>query len=517
MIVLKMLRLSNPFVLDLRSVALFRIAFGCILFFDLLNRIGDAELFLSDDGVLSRADLLSVVDKPWSFSVYMMFGETSQVTLILVLHLIVAALLIFGLWTRVVTIVSWALILSLLHRNPLNLNGGDTLFSVYAFWLMFLPSNARWSLDALLARKNGTEDFFERNKYLGLPGIAITLQTLFVYVFTVILKTGDMWASGEVVHYVVRNQALIKEPALWFQGFEGWFVPFSRATFHWEWFGCALLLCPIFNAWTRSVAIFGYVLMHAAFGFMLDIAIFAPVSIMSWLIFIPAGWWTISTSLDRTMKRLVNLGERLATFIPRGGAVIVPGWRSAWIVGVAICLVFVWNLRGLPNSPLRSMVPKPMENLMYLVKLRQKWAMFAPNPTKFSSWYALEAQLANGDSVDLFKPSQNFSLRRPRLFTDRTPDRRWGKYMGNLKRGKNVRIRDDFVEYFANRWNRGVDPTFQIIKVNFLYIKERIGEDGKYYDRDVRTLKTVHMKGVSQVVGDKAPYTSDAEQEESDI
>ena len=510
-----MFRLKSPFVLDLRSIALFRISFGCILFFDLVNRIGDAELFLSDDGVLSRADLLSVVDRPWSFSVYMMFGETEQVVAVLLVHLFVALLLIFGLWTRLASILSWVLLLSLLHRNPLNLNGGDTLFSIYAFWLMFLPSNARWSLDSVF-RKHEIQ-LLAVNDYHGMPGIAITLQTVFVYLFTVLLKTGDLWTNGEVVHYVIRNQALIKEPALWIQELGDWHLLLTRLTYHWEWLGCVFLLSPVFNYWMRSIAILGYIVMHAAFGLMLDIAIFAPVSIMSWLIFIPSSWWNASSKFSFLAAVGDRLGGIASSCTPIGGKIIVPSRRSSWVVGIAICFVFLWNLRGLPDSPLRAHVPKVVTNGMYMLKLRQKWAMFAPNPTKYSSWYALEAQLANGDTVDLFEPSQPFSLRRPHLFTDRTPDRRWGKYMGNLKRKKNLRIRDEFVEYFAKRWNRGIDPAFKIKTVNFLYIRERIGEDGKYYDRDVRTLKTVHMQGVSQVVEDEQVYLSDSESEEQDI
>lgn len=500
-----MFRLSSSIALDLRSIAFFRILFGSVLLYDLLKRLPYAELFLSDDGTLSRADLLSVVDRPWAFSVYMMFGETSQVVALLVLHALVAVCLILGLWTRVVSIGSWVLLLSLQHRNPLVLNGGDTLFSVYAFWLMFLPLNARWSLDSLLAKEGaGGGVVFPRNRYVALPGVALMAQTIFVYVFTVLLKSGEMWSTGDVVHYVVRNLGLIKEPAVWFQQFEGLLVPLSRVVFHWEWFGLVLLVCPFANWITRSVAVVGYMVLHVSFGFMLDIAIFAPVSILGWVALIPGEWWNLKIPV---VSRLA-LGDRLkelGTSFPilRVGKVMRPGVKASIATGVAMTLVFAWNLRGLPQSPVKEWIPKPVVNGMYLVKLRQKWGMFAPNPSRYSQWYALEAQLANGDSVDLFYPGQAFSLRRPEVFTDRLPSRRWGKFMSNLKKSRYARLREGYIDYFVDRWNDAVGPSSKIEKASLLWIRERIGEDGRYYDREIKPLRIVYAEDVSQIKGIK--------------
>ncbi|MBK1877025.1 HTTM domain-containing protein [Pelagicoccus mobilis] len=505
--------LKSPFQLDLRSIALFRIAFGCILFFDLFNRIGDAELFLSDDGVLSRADLLGVVDRPWSFSLYMMFGETEQVALVLFLHLVVSVLIIVGLWTRLATIASWVLLLSLLHRNPFILNGGDTLFSIYAFWLMFLPSNARWSIDSLLDKSEARNRFGSSDLYLGLPGVAIILQTVFVYVFTVIQKSGDLWSSGEVIDYVVRNQALIKAPAVWFLRFETSFEILTKLTFHWEWFGCVLALCPLFNNWTRSVAVVGYILMHAAFGLVLDIAIFAPVSIMSWLIFIPSSWWGGRLKWGGFVR---DIRGRLESLVPKGGAIITPGWRSSWMVGVAISLVFVWNVRGLADSPIRKHVPKELANCMYLFKLRQNWSMFAPNPPKSSSWYALEAQLANGDSIDLFHPSEPFTRRRPEVFTQRVPDRRWTKYLSNLKKSKYRRLRNDYLEYFVKGWNGQVGRNKRIDRVSLLYFREPILPGSGYGKTEVRVLETVWADGVAQTASEVLQKPTENESYDSD-
>lgn len=514
-----MFRLSSSIALDLRSIAAFRIFFGCILLYDLLNRLPYAELFLSDSGALPRGDLLAVIDRPWAFSVYMMFGETSQVVALLLVHSVLAVCLILGLWTRIVSIACWVLLLSLQHRNPLVLNGGDTLFSVFAFWLMFLPLNARWSLDSLYAKvgKSGY-DLYPVNRYVGVPGVALVLQVLFVYAFTVLLKTGELWKTGDVVIYAIRNLGLIKQPAVWFQQFDGILAPLSRIIFHWEWFGCLLAVCPFANSVTRSIAIIGYIFLHLAFSLMLDLAIFVPVSILGWVAFIPSSWWNL-----RSRIRFLSYGrDRLARSLRecgpiRSGSIIRNGLSVSVLTGVAISLVLVWNLKGLPDSTVSEWIPRQLTNGMYAVKLRQKWGMFAPNPSRYSQWFALESQLANGDSVDLFIPSQPFSLRRPDVFTERLPSRRWGKFMSNLKKSRYARLRDNYIRYFVTRWNGAVGPSSRIQKTSFLWVRERIGDDGNYYDREIKTLSVVWEDGVAQVRESQESAANNAFDTEEDL
>ncbi len=491
--------------------------FGCILLFDLLNRLPHAELFLSDSGALSRSDLLTVVDRPWALSVYMMFGDSNQVVILLLIHALLALFLMAGLWTRVVSVLSWVLLVSLQHRNPLILNGGDTLFSVYAFWLMFLPLNARWSLDSCLApkRENGAA-LYPSNRYVGMPGVALILQTVFVYAFTVLLKSGEMWKTGEVVSYVIRNLGLIKEPAVWFQQFEAIHRPLTHIVFHWEWLGCLLILSPLANGITRSIAVVGFVILHLVFAMMLDLAIFPAVSILGWVVLIPSSWWSFAGKFILGGNSLDTLGTRFREEFPvKGSRIIRRSLFFSIVAGFAITSVFVWNLRGLPRSPLKEWVPKPAVNAMYAVKLRQKWGMFAPNPSRYSQWFALEAQLVNGDSVDLFYPRHAFSLRRPEVFTERIPNRRWGKFMANLKKSRNASLRDDYVDYFVKRWNEAVGPSSKIEKASFLWIRERIGEDGNYYDREVKRLSVVYAEGVSQIkMVDGEGFLDTAESEE---
>ena len=245
-----MFRLSSPFVLDLRSIALFRVLLGIAMLYDIACRFPYAALYLSDVGALSRADLLATVERPWSFSIYMMFGEPIQAQATLALHFICALAFLLGFRTRLASIACWVLVISLQHRNPLVLNGGDTLLSLYLFWAMFLPLNAQWSIDRMIADGSKKESFRSLGS-MRLPccaGAALVLQTVFVYGFTVLLKSGELWRNGEAVSYAIRNLGLIESGALWLQKFDAAQTLATYATFHWEWIGCVMVLCPFFNS-----------------------------------------------------------------------------------------------------------------------------------------------------------------------------------------------------------------------------------------------------------------------------
>jgi hypothetical protein len=66
--------------------------------------------------------------------------------------LVVFALFTVGLWTRVTSVMTWALALTYIHRSPIILFGQDTMQTILLTYLMIGPSGAAFSLDALRAR-----------------------------------------------------------------------------------------------------------------------------------------------------------------------------------------------------------------------------------------------------------------------------------------------------------------------------------------------------------------------------
>ena len=102
---------------DLRGLACLRIGLGVLLLVDLWNRWGDLSAHYSDQGIFSR-ELLAQRYVPYRLSLHALSGEAWLTGALMLVAAVLAVFLILGLRTRVVTALSWLLLLSLQHRNP---------------------------------------------------------------------------------------------------------------------------------------------------------------------------------------------------------------------------------------------------------------------------------------------------------------------------------------------------------------------------------------------------------------
>ena len=141
------------FALDLRSIALYRMATASVLFYCLSLRWTDLEAFYSDVGTMPRKTHLEHASSTWQISLHYVSGETSIVAVLFVLHAIVLIGLFLGLHTMKCTFVCWMFEISLQNRNFLVLQGGDVVCRLMLMYAMFLPLSAVWSLDELIRRR----------------------------------------------------------------------------------------------------------------------------------------------------------------------------------------------------------------------------------------------------------------------------------------------------------------------------------------------------------------------------
>src|SRR5215475_211369 len=189
--------LRDSYSLDLRSLALFRIALGLMILIDLTMRAVDLNVFYTDWGVLPRGAYLDRFANPLRFSVHLMSGVWQFEAALFLLAAVFAVALILGVRTRLVTIISWFLLVSLEMRNPAILQGGDVYFRLLLFWAMFLPLGALYSVDSAL----NTADPPQQNCFFSYAGLALLLQVAFVYAFSVAMKSGKEWRTEYTAVY----------------------------------------------------------------------------------------------------------------------------------------------------------------------------------------------------------------------------------------------------------------------------------------------------------------------------
>ena len=301
--------LRAVFSVDLRGLALFRIALGMILIADLLIRAPDLILWLSDDGLTPREWIIQW-NNDWRFSLYFVHGHWLWAALLNCVAALSAMALILGYRTRLSTLVSFVLLGSLHFRAPMLLQGGDMLLVVMLFWSVFLPLGARYSIDATLVRSSaeGVDPnpgpARTSNTYLSVASAAILLQAMAVYFFSAWLKTGAEWqVDGTAIYYALH----LDDINTWFaQQWRDWHsltVPLTHYVWWLEVLGPMLIFSPWLNRTFRYLGVIAFVSLEVGFIFNLKIGLFPFVSITTMLLFLPSSFW------DRVQERV---------FVPRG-------------------------------------------------------------------------------------------------------------------------------------------------------------------------------------------------------
>jgi hypothetical protein len=293
-------KLQSIFGLDLRSLALFRIALGMILLIDIVIRYQDVHAFYTDEGALPRAGL-PVFNS--GMSVHELDGSLPFQVVLFYLHGFAALALILGWFTRYVHPLAWFLTMSIHCRNPMVLHGGDVLLRQLLFWSMFLPVSACYSLDSLARAAP------DRRRVVSMGSVALILQMCIVYWFAGLLKWGEAWRDqGYALYMALSVGHFTTSLGNSLLEYHGLLRFLSYATICLEWFGPFLLFVPWYNWLFRLLAIASFMAFHLCIGLTMSMGIFQPVCVIAWLVFLPGEFWNW---LDCRLRRTRPQGLKL--------------------------------------------------------------------------------------------------------------------------------------------------------------------------------------------------------------
>ncbi|MDG1311173.1 MAG: hypothetical protein P8P26_03835 [Porticoccaceae bacterium] len=274
--------MSNPFVLDLRALALMRIGVGLLLLADIAIRAPDVVIWLTDSGVLSRERSIGYSSE-WRFSLYWLNGGVFWASLLMAVAAGFAALLTLGVRTRLASIVSFVLLVSLHNRNPMLLQGGDNLLLLMVFWGCFLPWGERASFDSAMV-KNPQES----NRYFSASSIGLVLQVLSVYFFSALLKTGDEWVeNGTAIYYALHNDQFAFGLARYWREWHDFTWGLTHYVWWLELLAPILALVPLWFVRLRTLAVMAFIALEIGFIFNLRIGLFPYISIVSLFAILP--------------------------------------------------------------------------------------------------------------------------------------------------------------------------------------------------------------------------------------
>jgi hypothetical protein len=459
------------FGIDLRGLAVLRIALAVLLLLDLLQRARYLTAHYTDAGILPRATLVPrFLDGPGYLCLHLISGGAPVQAGLFILAAVFAFGLMLGWRTRVCTVLSWFLLVSLHSRNPIILQGGDTLLRMMLFWGMFLPLGGIWSMDAL--RRPGPA---LPQRVLSAGTFALLLQIAMMYWFSAFLKVDPSWMRDHTAVFMALSLDHFATPLgkslLPYHGLLHWI---TRLTFWLEAFGPVIAFAPQRWTWVRAGTAAVFVGMHASMALCLHLGFFPFICAAAWLPFLPTAFREFVDRNTRNLREAV--AGRIRSWIGRSrqsAPKLSGGFVAQTAAGVCVMYVLLWNIRTIAPELVNSVFPPSVDWFARVTRVDQKWDMFSPAPLPEDGWFVMPAQLRDGSEVDAFRGGQPVKWEKPSHVARDYPNDRWRKYMVLLAEKTNANLRVHFVNYLKQQWNGSHPPARQIDSLDIYLMMER--------------------------------------------
>lgn len=440
---------KDLFGIDLRSLAVFRVGLGAVLLWELLDRMKGLEEHYTRYGVVPGSVLESLAAHP-VYSLHLLNDTVAFQATLFAIALLAAFMLLIGWRTRLATVVSFILILSLHSRNPLLLHHGDSLVRFLLMWSMFLPLGAVASVDARRRSPPAVA-----SPVLSVGSAALLLQGFFVYLVATISKLQyDAWWDGRALYAVVNKASYARPLGEYVAQFPELLEFFSHATLFVE--GAIPLL--LFSPWRRDVCRVLAVLMgiglHAGIYSVVDVGTFQPVTSLALFPALPASLWN---RLGWPLEQDSALAWR-----PRRSSETLVGFLLAYTIGS--------NALAL-GAGMHAM-PEPLQTVGRTLRLDQRWRMFANTDVTIQGWWVVIGTLENGVEVDLLHGTPKVSFQRPERYYREMPNMAWRTYWSSISRDHYAPFRPWMGRYFCRWWNRDAEPLLQVQTVRVVYVQE---------------------------------------------
>lgn len=477
-------RLAQGFAIDVRSLAVFRMALALMVLVDLAERLPDLTAHYTDAGVLPRAARVAMESNGsstagrWAWSLHMASGTTAGQAMLFFAAACCAVSMLAGYRTRLATIACWLFTVSIYYRNPMLEDAGDTILRTILFWSMFLPLSAAASIDRLLEADAARAP----RQIISPSGVALLLQICMLYWATAAEKHSPVWVSDHTALYYTLSldafatpfgRRLLAYPQL---------LKWLTAAVYWlEWLAPVMVLLPIRRGLVRLVVVLAVWSMHLGTALTLELGALPWISMAIWTVFLPgAVWdrlgWRWQTGEDRQPEpsgaqpknlsesrwRMAFPGRPVLWHSPRAGlgrpssarrASMFAGFavgRDVLVAALALYTI-VWNINQVTGS-LDEHLPRRWKVPAYVLGLEQTWRMFAPFPITDDGWYEMRGVLADGSVVNLWQADRPLARRKPASVAETYRNRRWRKYLIEL-RGRWAAFLPEFVDWLARRWN----------------------------------------------------------------
>jgi hypothetical protein len=485
---------------DRRALAAFRIAFGTLFVVDLALRSRYLGAFYTDAGVLPRAALEARHPAFAAISIHALSGDAWLQVLLFLAAGVAGVAVLVGYRTRLALVVSWILLVSLHARNPIVLNGGDSVLRRLTFWALFLPLGSRWSIDAVRRRTSPSDadaasddsggvtdriDGVLTDRVAGFATAALLVQVVVVYATNAVVKyRADIWPSGRAVRYVFSLEQFTV-----FVGDRLAAVPPLLTAIDWLWLGL-LTVSPLLLLLTgrlRTLLAAAFAAGHLSMLATMQLGIFPLVAVAALLPFVHGEAWDRldESGLPARVRRayVTRVAGPLGTGVcDRLPSLSLPAvgpdqstrraarrWTHAGIrvlVAALLVALFAWNAAALGYVEVGD--DAAVDPVQY------RWDMFAPSPPLSDGWFVAPGVTTDGERVDAF--GGGTVQWTPDDVSATYPTARWRKYLVSLWWSDDDLLQRALADHLCTRWNR--THAADLRNVSVYVVEQRTRFDG---------------------------------------
>jgi hypothetical protein len=262
------------------NVSLLRIIYGFIFIVNAILLMPDRMMWFADGGPWSKAQAINDLGTDRIDLLKQFVATPLEVNLWFIALFVVGVMITLGIWTRVVLIIGWLMLVSMSHRVSVMIHSGDTLMRLIGFFLIFSPCHVMFSLDSLRAKKRNKKI---KNVYQPTAQRILQLQLCLIYFVTSYWKLkGNQWHEGTAVGIVMNLTEFQRFPLPDF--FRG--LAMSKIMT-----GVAILVEMLFPIliWfkdTRMLALICGFMMHVGLEYSLNIQLFQPTILSLYILFL---------------------------------------------------------------------------------------------------------------------------------------------------------------------------------------------------------------------------------------
>lgn len=464
--------------MDMRSLALVRICTALIILIDLASRARFISVFYGDESTLPSSLLHSFYSGTWAWSLHLLDGgSVPLVAFFFFLNAVAAFMLLTGYKTRYASVATWLLTVSLHNANPIILQGGDVLLRGVLFVGMFLPWGGVFSADRMLSKARDVR----ATVFSGWTA-AFLFQIAFMYYFASFFKDSIEWGNGSAIYYTLSIDQYATPLAFFLLQFPDFLFFLTHAIRWFQHLSLFLLFSPVLTRYVRPIAACALMLMHLAFALCMHLGMFSWIAITALIGFLPGELWENIARILRprfpSVARHLSIqgtdadpvthqtkSKRVLQFVLSACGILYIAYLFAWQATDVIAI------RGVPQWDVWEIPAK-------VLRIEQRWNLFAPSPYKDDGWFVVPGFQSNGGQVDLYRNGATLTFERPENLYALYPSTRWRKYGIELRRDSNAWLLPYYADYLCRSWNGTYDSGKRMDALEIIYMEERTPPPG---------------------------------------